>query len=242
MTTTANPNRVLWIDAAPRRPLCDVPWLGTSVVLSDGGVNFCCFSSAVVGNVNDKPFEQIWSGTAMQRIRRELTEQRLPHECQSTSCPIYRGDDLHYILGRMEGHNRFKVTGTHDPHLHVRQRLQGSELRVSSDHLQTREVIEVSVDLHCQGAPIVADLFVAIHPPDGVSRFFPNGEEYAVPCLADVKLCEDRTPLRLDALVPGDRLQITGNYQICAALFERGSNPNLLSNCYWSAVSTFTVN
>ena len=242
MTITANSNRVIWIEGAPPRPLCDVPWLGTSVVLSNGRVNFCCFSSVVVGNVNEEPFEKVWNGTAMQEIRRSLTERRLPPQCQSTSCPIYRGDKLHYLLGRMEGYNRFEVSGSHDPHQHVRERLQGSGIRMKGTNLQAGDTAEVRIELCYRGALVLADLFIAIQPPNGANRFLPNCEEYAVPFLAEVGLNEHGSPLQLVSSVSGEHLKTAGKYQICAALFQRDSNPNLLSNCYWSDSKHLIVN
>jgi hypothetical protein len=210
-------------------------------MLSDGGVNFCCFSDAVVGNVNQNSFEEIWNGETMQGIRSELTEQRLPRECQSTSCPIYRGDDLHYILDRMEGRNRFAASGTHDPHRQLRERLEGSKIEVHGDHPRIGKTLELSVDLKWRGEPSNADLFIAISRPDGQFCFLPTNEEFPLPFLCVVGLAESGTPLRFDARASASCFPVAGNYQLCAALFETNSNPNLLSNCYWSETRTLAV-
>lgn len=238
MTVIINPNRVNWIEEQPRRPLCDVPWLGASVVLSDGNVNFCCYSSSVIGNVKKQSFEQIWNGLVMRRIRQSLSEHRLPPECQSTSCPFYRGDSLHGIFERMEGPNRFQVTKTHDPHSVIRERLHGSELLVNNEEMQIGDTLEVKLEFHYTGEPIFADLFVGIRYPDGVIRFLPNFEEYAVPFSTHIEFREDKVPLRFKVLKQHLDSATIGDYHICAALFERDSNPNLLSNCYWSASKT----
>src|SRR4051794_15422837 len=97
-----NANRPIWIDECLQRPICDVPWLGTAIVFSTGDVQFCCFSGHSVGNINEEPFEKVWTGKSMREIRQALIEQRLPPQCQSSSCPIFRGDKLHYIVKRME--------------------------------------------------------------------------------------------------------------------------------------------
>ncbi len=242
MTAAGNPNQVLWIATQLRQSLCDVPWQGTSVILSDASVNFCCFSSAVVGSVNEESFEQIWNGPIMQRIRQALSEQRLPPECQSTRCPIYRDDDQHFILDRMKGPNSFKATGTHDPHSQAREQLQRSELRVNRKVVQPGDILEVNLDFHYKGEPMVADLFVGIRSPDDVIYFLPNFEEYAVPFRSDIEFSEDQAPQAVKILAePVDVFQIAGEYQICTALFESGSNPNLLSNCYWSANKTIIL-
>lgn len=238
MIAVANPNRVIWIEIQSRQPLCDVPWFGTSVVLSDGKVNFCCFSSVSVGNVNKESFEQIWNGPIMHRIRQVLSKWQLPPECQSTACPFYRGDDLHYIFERMNGPNRFQVTKTDDPHLVIREKLQGTELLVKNEETKIGDILNVELEFHFKGGPMVADLFVGIRYPDGVIRFLPNFEEYAVPFWAHIEFREDKAPLRFEVLKQRLDSTIAGDYHICAALFERNSNPNLLSNCYWSANKT----
>ena len=241
MTTTANHNRVLWIET-PRQPLCDVPWLGTSVVLSDGSVNFCCFSNAVVGNANEASFEEIWNGRVMRRIRQTLSEQQLPPECQLLSCPIYRSDNMHYIFDRMQGPNSFKKTGTHDPHAWVRERFQRSELRANYNEMWAGGTLEVSLEFYYRGEPMVADLFVGLYHPDRRICFLPNYEDYAVPFMSGIEFSEDRVPLQFKVFEHClDALQVAGDYQICAALFESNSNPNLVSNCYWSASKTFHV-
>ena len=74
-------------------PFAKCPGVGTVAILSDG-TNLCCYSSAIVGNVNRNSFVEIWNGPAMQNIRRELVEGRFPPECRSTSCPIFRGDEI----------------------------------------------------------------------------------------------------------------------------------------------------
>lgn len=229
---------VIWIAKQPRRPLCDVPWLGTSVVLSDGAVNFCCFSNAVVGNVQSQPFEQIWNGPAMRSIRQSLSEQRLPPQCQTTSCPIYRGDQLHYLIDRMEGPYRFKATGTDDPHAGVRDRLQGSGLKVIGAGDGLRDASELRLELCYQGEPLTVDLFVGIRHPDGIIRFLPNHDEYAVPFNSAIDLTVEETPMQITVLKqPAQCLAAAGAYEICAALFESGSNPNILSNCFWSVTN-----
>jgi hypothetical protein len=240
---SVNPNQVFWIQIQPERPLCDVPWLGTSVVLSDGRVNFCCYSNAEVGNVNEEPFEQIWNGPLMQRIRHTLSEQRLPPECQCASCPIYRGDELNYLFDRMEGPNRFKATGTHDPHARIRERLQGSALRINKDEVRIGDSLEVSLELRYQGEPIVVDLFVGVRYPDGEIRFPPEFEGYPVPFKSSVNFDGERLPLIFSVFDPCViPFHAAGEYQICAALFETDSNPNLLSNCYWSANKAIVFN
>ena len=158
------------------------------------------------------------------------------------SCPIYRSDNMHYIFDRMQGPNSFKETGTHDPHAWVRERLQGSELRVNCNEVWAGDMLEVSLEFYYRGEPMVADLFVGLCHPDRRIRFLPNYEDYAVPFRSDVEFSEDRVPLRFNVFEQClDALQAAGDYQICAALFERNSNPNLVSNCYWSASKFFNV-
>lgn len=232
---------VTWIQKAPQRPLCDVPWLGNSVVLADGAVNFCCFSSAVVGNVNEQPFDKVWNGQTMQRIRRALSNQTLPPECQSTSCPIYRGDDRHYILNRMDGSHGVRATGTLDPNRSIRERLEGSRIRHSSFNPAKGEAPDIVIEFHVAGAPVVADLFVAVSMPDGKTVFLPDKEDYAIPFQWGIELRHQEEPQEISVLQHGKEFELPGTYRVCAALFRSNENPNLLSNCYWSAQCDFAV-
>lgn len=241
MLTASNPNRVVWIDQAGRMPLCDVPWLGTSIVHADGSVNFCCFSNGVVGNVNQHTFQEIWNGPEMTRIRETLIARELPAECQTHSCPIYRGDDLHYIFDRMDGPSA--KLGP-DPHEHVREALGGSALAVVASPLPDGgERITANIDLRFTGDPLTADLVVAVAGPEGL-RFLPGFDDYAVPFQQAIALTAEATehPIRL-TLWSGDSAVLgpAGEYEFCAALFEVESNPNLLSNCFWSQSRTVTV-
>jgi hypothetical protein len=241
VTPLGKKNTVIWIESLAKQPLCDVPWLGTSVVLSDGRINFCCFSNAVAGNVNEESFEDIWNGSVMQRVRYALSEQRLPPECQSASCPVYRGDDLHYIFDRMKGPYRFELTKTQDPHAGIRGRFQGSELRVTRRDVGAGERLEVDIVFYYRGKPMTADLFVCVRYPDRTLRFLPTLEKYAVPFMT-VEFVAAPGPLEVGVFErPLDSFKSTGDYEICAALFEANSNPNLLTNCYWSANKTIST-
>jgi radical SAM protein with 4Fe4S-binding SPASM domain len=183
MNATSNPNRVSWIEEISVRPLCDVPWMGNSMVLSDGRVYFCCFSNAVIGNVNQAPFDEIWNGDRMQAIRYALTQQKLPKECHSMSCPIYRGDQIEGPHSRAKGR-------ADDPHAALRERLQGSWVWTKPHVAKSSDNIEIGVDFQYDGSQLIADLFLAIRQPDGLYAFMPNQEEYAVPFMIGLELLE----------------------------------------------------
>jgi len=219
---------VRWIAAAPLRPLCDVPWVGTSVVLSDGNVNFCCFSSALVGNVNEASFESIWAGERMQRIRRELTAQRFPAECQSPSCPLFRSDEETFLRQRMDG--------VAAPNLRdMRWRVRESTLELDKEHLNIWQAPKVTLDLKYEGGAFAADLFIAVQLSDSSFRFLPDYTDYPVPfCRLDAP-CVHTVPL-----LP-KYFMLPGRYELSAALFEPESNPNLLASCYWAQAKRIHV-
>jgi hypothetical protein len=141
----------------------------------------------------------------------------------------------------MDGPNRFQVTKTHDPHSGIREGLQGSELLLNSEEMGIGDILDVELEFHYKGGPMVADLFLAVRHPDGVIRFLPNFEEYAVPFSIHIEFREDRVPLRFKILEQRLDASPVGDYHICAALFESDANPNLLSNCYWSANKTMKL-
>jgi iron-sulfur cluster protein len=231
VSTAVDPDDIAWIDAKSKQPLCDVPWLGTSVVLSNGNVNFCCFSDAIVGNVNEQTFEQIWNGARMRDVRRALSEQRLPTECQSMSCPIFRGDTDHYLIDRMNGKDpaRDRI----EPSL-VKERLCGSALSLSTDTVGAGETLGIAINLRWRGAPLSADLFIALRRDDGLCLFLPDYDDYAVPFATVVELSEAGGPLRIEAQADTKFIRGPCAFKVCAALFRTGSTPHLVSNCYWS--------
>lgn len=230
------PQQILWLADLPARPLCDVPWMGNTVVLANGDVNFCCFSDAVVGNVKETPLRSIWNNETMRRIRRALRDQELPPECRSSSCPIFRGDEHHVILTRMEGAYREQLAGTTDPHAGKRSGFAGS--RLSEDPgapSQRRPAFEL--DLHYEGAPLCVDLYLAIRGEDGAVRFLPRLEEVPTPYRMGVRLPSD-SPVKLRWPMEGDAsCGRPGTYDVCGAVFESGSHPNIGSNCYWFATT-----
>jgi radical SAM protein with 4Fe4S-binding SPASM domain len=231
---------ILWLRDIPRRPLCDVPWMGNTVVLANGDVNFCCFSDTVVGNVNQSPLSEIWNNETMSRIRRGLRDQVLPPECRSTSCPIFRGDQNHILLTRMEGAYRKQLAGTTDPHSGIRSGFSQSRL-IDSPSASAGRGTSIELELRYEGAPVRADVYLAIQGEDRVVRFLPRLEEVPLPYRVGMLLPTD-SPCSLRW--PGDGTHSEwkpGEYEVCAAVFESGSHPNVASNCYWSIAVTLHV-
>jgi hypothetical protein len=52
-----------------------------------------------------------------------------------------------------------------------------------------------------------------------------------------MELSEQSSPIRVPLRIETAGLPMGGSYRLCSALFESGSNPNLISNCYWSEVA-----
>jgi hypothetical protein len=210
--------------------------MGNTVVLASGDVNFCCFSDAVVGNVNRTPLLQIWNNETMRRIRRSLREQVLPLECESTSCPIFRGDQNHVILTRMEGAYREQLSGTTDPHAGVRAGFDGSSVRLVRE-ASSGGPPAIELELRYQGSPLRADIYLAVRRADRSVRFLPRLEEVPFPYRVGLRLPSDlpfslRWPEVRDAAAGN-----SGEFEVCGAVFESGSHPNIPSNCYWSATA-----
>ncbi|HEY2482530.1 MAG TPA: radical SAM/SPASM domain-containing protein, partial [Caulobacteraceae bacterium] len=64
---------------------CNYPW-NWAIVASDGRVAPCCFSTNVVGNINEDKFETIWNGDRMQELRRDVLADRINTICKGASC------------------------------------------------------------------------------------------------------------------------------------------------------------
>jgi radical SAM protein with 4Fe4S-binding SPASM domain len=231
------PPRVPWLDGLKARPLCPVPWEGNTVVTSDGAVQLCCFSDAVVGNVNQEPFAAIWNGKTMQRIRRTLTAGALPPECRSGSCPFFRGDTMHYLIDRRDGAFR-------DGAATVVQQVAASRLAGTRVLAPTKarhgEPLRIDLALQYAGEPGRADVFVCLRAPDGSLRFLPGGEDYPIPARFDEALAAPGATVDLvDVAV--DPTWPVGKHELCVALFLPDSDPNVANHCYWSTTSTFEV-
>lgn len=178
----------------------------------------------------------------MQQIRSELIAGRLPHECRSMSCPIFRGDELHHIRDRMEGTYSLRRTGSTDPHQGLREEFQASELSASRGQVRSGEDVRVELSIRLTGVPFGVDLFVSLRGPDGTLRFLPSLEDYAVPFASGVSVGGKETAVSLtlwDAPLPDPS---EGDHEICAALFEKDADPNLITNCYWATQINIRVN
>ena len=242
MDAAVRPAPPTWIEKLPRRPLCDVPWLGRSVILSDGRVNFCCFSDAVVGNVNETPLLEIWRGPKMRAIREALTRQRFPPECQSHSCPLYRGDEHTYLLDRMDGRFRPFLSHSDDPHAAVRAELAGSRLAFERERAGPGERLVATLTLEFTGHWIAGDLFAAVTMPGGAIRFLPDFCDYPFPLWRYVELAGPRGTVTrpvIDRVVDGSIAP--GRYELCVALVAPDGNPNVANNCFWSARAAVDV-
>ena len=235
MSESQASGQILWLEDLPKRPLCDVPWMGNTVVLANGDVNFCCFSDAVIGNVKDAPLKEIWNNEAMRRIRRVLRDQDLPPECRTGSCPIFRGDENHVLLTRMEGAYRERLTGTSDPHAVIRAGFAGSGL-VENAGGGRSGASGFDFVVHYAGVPVCVDLYIAVRGKDGTIRFLPRHEEVPIPCRVGIRLPSE-APISFRYSLESDR---PGTYDVCGAVFESGSHPSIGSNCYWFARARMT--
>ncbi len=216
-------------------PLCPIPWLGRFVVLSAGHANFCCYSSAVVGNVNDSPLSEIWRGPEMRHIRAELSAGRLPEACQSTSCPIYRGDERNYVRGTTADSGPAR-TRRDDWPAGVQGGFAGLEKAVTAG--QTLRVdlwFDGPVEHHIHG-----DLFVALQGPTGAFSFLPERVPFSLPLQRGltISLAHGRWSQRVCDIEAGEP---RGTYRLAAALMEAGADPNDRTKCYWALATEFAV-
>jgi hypothetical protein len=230
-----SPKEVFWIDSNSVPPVCDIPWVGRAIIEPTGELRFCCFASRTVGNINRSSFEELWNGADMQRIRHELAEQRLPAECQTAACPIYRGDKLNYIVRRLE-----ELQVPADFTQFVRPKLCGS-LRINWNAVGGRGVINIDVELIHADLCCTADLVIGIRLPDGTQTFLPNFEAYPVPICPGLAIGGE-SPIRLSfGTGQTENFSARGVYEVCAAVFGAKSDLNFLSNCYWSDTATITL-
>lgn len=170
----------------------------------------------------------------MQNIRRALAAQELPAACRSTSCPVFRGDDLHYTKRRQE-------ENTSGDSSYEKQRLA---LRSTSLSLGTRaepdEGIAFQLTIDSGKHAIKTDLFIAIRDPSGKLTFLPDWDSFAIPFQTSLDL-EPSQPLFVSERISRSNLTSVGSYSISAALFVANSNPNVAANCIWSRTISFVI-
>jgi len=223
---------VFWIDPTSVAPICDVPWVGRAIIEPTGKLKFCCFTSHTVGDINTASFEELWNGKDMQRIRRELAAQRLPPECQTNACPIFRHDKDNYIVRRLDEQRESNEFAEH-----VSGNVIGN-LRIQANS----NAVDIELELaHRYLSSSSADLVIGIRRPDGSQVFLPDFESYPMPFCPGMGF-EGESPIRL-SLVKDDtqHFRLPGVYEVCSALFARDSDLNFLSNCLWSYTAKFTI-
>jgi hypothetical protein len=238
---------VPWIGNIQSHPICDIPWFGRAVVLSNGSLQFCCFSDAEVGNVNEKSFEEIWTGPDMQRIRRTLAEGELPRECQSPSCPVYRDKESGSLVPIIQRLPHDVVGLTAQRHADFRERLSGSSLAMTTAHgssdgesltVRQGESVEVTLRICIRDYRIFTDRYLGIRYPDGQFRFLPTGGPQPIPYSQN---CETMGEDTMSWTLPVMESTEPGEYLVAAALYEPLSSPGFAVNCYWSSCRRFRV-
>jgi hypothetical protein len=216
--------RLPWIGQAPRQPLCDVPWFGNFVIIGNGEANFCCFSPVSVGNVNQQPFDEIWNGPTMRRIRRTLADQQFPPECQTVSCPIYRADEHHFIRARMEG-SYVPTTPGEGRHREVKQAMAEGLSCSPANEGGPRLLVRY------RGPLVYGDLYACLVRTGEPIAFLPTMDSFPLPFAVGQSFSaeEDEREIVLPTLPEADSAT-----SIVVAIFESGSRPTIPENCFWS--------
>lgn len=230
--------QVPWLPAGRSLPLCDIPWLGRTVVHSTGEVYFCCHSDAVVGNVNDEPLAQIWNNAKMQAVRAALSEGRLPRECQTNDCLVGRDLATDKRLPYSQELQPDGLARQQALSLDMRHRLDVAELSLPGNVWTAGD--ELAVSLHVSGRlpQFSADVYLALADPQGTWRFLPQGQSYPTPCWPSLSLV-GAAPLQLR--IPVTEQTPKGDYKLAAALFAQGTPPVHVANCYWSQTVEFRI-
>ncbi|UCD85143.1 MAG: SPASM domain-containing protein, partial [Deltaproteobacteria bacterium] len=78
------------------RPPCRFPW-DNLYVFPNGNIRFCCYSSPILGNLDNQTLEAIWNGNKARKVRQIIANGKLPKECHH--CYLW-GEDRFYILNK----------------------------------------------------------------------------------------------------------------------------------------------
>ena len=75
---------------------CRYPWQWI-VVWANGDVRPCCFALHAIGNLNEASFEDIWNGTVMQELRRDVLRDRVNRICCDAPCKYVHNSSCEHI-------------------------------------------------------------------------------------------------------------------------------------------------
>lgn len=222
---------ILWLDNLPRRPLCDVPWLGNALVLSDGRVLYCCYSEVAIGNVNEQTFGEIWNGPVIRKIRQGLAQQTIPTECATPSCPVFRGDRDHFLVKPPKPADPVAAAEAEA----IKVGLKNARLRIRNDH----EAQVMDLELSYTGPSTTVDVYVAVRDATSRLYFLPELDRFPAPCRLGLSLpTEACAPL--SPVFRGNLSECLGPapWSICLAVYGGGEKAIEDAGCYFA--STFT--
>jgi hypothetical protein len=99
----------------------------------------------------------------------------------------------------------------------------------------------IDLELRYDGGEVRADLYIAVRGEDRAVRFLPRLEQAPIPFRVGMRLPAD-LPFSLRWPEDGRPAEWrSGRYEVCGALFESGSHPNVATYCYWSATTMLLV-
>lgn len=213
---------ILRLDDLPRAPLCEIPWLGNCLVLSDGRVNYCCYSDVAIGNINERSFAELWNGETMRRIRQSLIAHTLPSECSTPSCPFFRRDENHFLVPR---ETPVLAEGPHDAA--VKGQLMVTPVAAG---------LRVDVKIIVVDPPVKLDAYVAVRGEGDPCSFFPLFDDFPIPCrLGLVATGNETTFTAFEGPMPPRLGQ--GPWEFCLALYASGEKPTASVGCLAATVA-----
>jgi MoaA/NifB/PqqE/SkfB family radical SAM enzyme len=72
---------------------CRAPW-EWALIATDGDVRPCCYATGTIGNLNDRPFAEIWNGADMRSLRRDLTAGKVNYVCRNAACKYVKNSSI----------------------------------------------------------------------------------------------------------------------------------------------------
>jgi radical SAM protein with 4Fe4S-binding SPASM domain len=71
---------------------CEEPWTGIFTIKETGDVELCpCYLQMKIGNIHEKPMQEIWNAPELLEIRASFQRGELPEPCQGQVCPVALG-------------------------------------------------------------------------------------------------------------------------------------------------------
>ena len=79
-----------------KKYFCTEPWVGVLSVTIELDAVFCpCYLKMKIGNLRDRPLNELWNSDSLVGLRKSFAEGELPSICRPQLCRVALGNENH---------------------------------------------------------------------------------------------------------------------------------------------------